>query len=164
MGTGSFVAFAFQTLSPQQASHNVCALPVAALDHLFQGARPVCCRRLLSSGLVTQMRCCQDESYASKREITAGAGACALPMALHHHFPKATIDAVEIDAEALDMAHCFFGAEEDAHLLLHHEDGVKFLTRPGVASKVGLQASSALQLCKPEDLSLARLMSMCTYP
>lgn len=66
----------------------------------------------------------------------AGAGACALPMALRQHFPKATIDAVDIDAEALDLAQCFFGAQEDAHLLLHNEDGVKFLTRPGVASQV----------------------------
>ena len=59
-----------------------------------------------------------------------------MPMALHHHFPKATIDAVDIDAEALDLAQCYFGAEEDAHLLMHHDDGAKFLTRPGVASKV----------------------------
>lgn len=57
-------------------------------------------------------------------------------MALHHHFPQATVDAVDIDAEALDLAQCHFGAEEDAHLLMHHDDGVKFLTRPGVASKV----------------------------
>ncbi|KAL3156800.1 hypothetical protein ABBQ38_001071 [Trebouxia sp. C0009 RCD-2024] len=64
-----------------------------------------------------------------------GAGACALPMALHHHFPQATVDAVDIDAEALDLAQCYFGAEEDAHLLMHHDDGVKFLTRPGVGSK-----------------------------
>lgn len=57
-------------------------------------------------------------------------------MAIHHHFPKATVDAVDIDAEALDLAQCYFGAEEDAHLLMHHDDGAKFLTRPGVASKV----------------------------
>ena len=65
-----------------------------------------------------------------------GAGACALPMAIRHHFPRATIDAVDIDAEALDLAQCFFGAEEDAHLLMHNDDGVKFLTKHGVASKV----------------------------
>ena len=66
----------------------------------------------------------------------AGAGACALPMAIRHHFPRATIDAIDIDAEALDLAQCFFGAEEDAHLLMHNDDGIKFLTKRGVASKV----------------------------
>ena len=68
--------------------------------------------------------------------LGAGAGACALPMAIHHHFPKAVIDAVDHDAEALDLAHCFFDAKEDAHLMLHHEDGLKFLTKHGVASQV----------------------------
>ena len=57
-------------------------------------------------------------------------------MAIHHHFPKATVDAVDIDAEALDLAQCFFEADEDAHLLMHNDDGIKFLTRRGVASKV----------------------------
>ncbi|KAL0032300.1 hypothetical protein WJX79_003594 [Trebouxia sp. C0005] len=64
-----------------------------------------------------------------------GAGACALPMAIRHHFPKAAIDAVDIDAEALDLAQCFFEAQEDAHLMLHNEDGVKFLTKHGVTSQ-----------------------------
>lgn len=57
-------------------------------------------------------------------------------MALHRHLPQATVDAVDINPEALDLAQCYFGAEEDAHLLMHHDDGVKFLTRRGVASKV----------------------------
>jgi spermidine synthase len=65
-----------------------------------------------------------------------GAGACALPMAIRHHFPKAAIDAVDIDAEALDLAQCFFETQEDAHLMLHNEDGVKFLTKHGVTSQV----------------------------
>ena len=64
-------------------------------------------------------------------------------MAIHHHFPRATIDAVDIDAEALDLAQCFFGAQEDAHLLMHNDDGAKFLIRPGVASKVGFYLLSA---------------------
>ena len=59
-----------------------------------------------------------------------------MPMAIHHHFPRATVDAVDVDAEALDLAQCYFGAEEDAHLLMHNDDGSKFLTRRGVASKV----------------------------
>lgn len=57
-------------------------------------------------------------------------------MAIRHHFPKAAIDAVDIDAEALDLAQCFFGTQEDAHLMLHHEGGVRFLTKHGVTSKV----------------------------
>ena len=65
-------------------------------------------------------------------------------MALRLHFPKATIDAVDVDAEALDLGQCFFGAQEDAHLLMHHEDGVKFLTRPGVAAKVSEQGTADL--------------------
>ena len=75
---------------------------------------------------------------ASLSVCTVGAGGCALPMAIHRHFPKATVDAVDIDAEALDLAQCYFGAEEDAHLLMHNDDGIKFLTRRGVASKVQL--------------------------
>ena len=63
--------------------------------------------------------------------MPAGAGACALPMALRHHLPKATVDAVEIDPEALDMAACFFGAQQDTHLSLMCEDGLTFMTHPG---------------------------------
>ena len=58
-------------------------------------------------------------------------------MAMRHHFPKAAIDAVDIDAEALDLGQCFFDAKEDSHLMMHNEDGVKFLTRHGVSSQVG---------------------------
>ncbi len=48
----------------------------------------------------------------------------------------AAIDAVDIDAEALDLAQCFFGTQEDAHLMLHNQDGAKFLTKHGVTSQV----------------------------
>lgn len=77
----------------------------------------------------------------------AGAGACALPMAIRHHFPRAAIDAVDIDAEALDLAQCFFSTQEDAHLLLHPEDGVTFLTKHGVTSQVGATVASSSCLC-----------------
>ena len=52
-------------------------------------------------------------------------------MALRHHLPRATVDAVEMDPETLDMAACFFGAKQDAHLSLLCEDGLSFLTHPG---------------------------------
>ena len=64
-----------------------------------------------------------------------------MPMAIHRHFPKATVDAVDIDAEALDLAQCYFGAEEDAHLFMHNDDGVRFLARRGVASQVSSVSS-----------------------
>ena len=57
-------------------------------------------------------------------------------MALRHHLPKATVDAVEMDPETLDMAACFFGAQQDTHLSLVCEDGLGFLTHPGSRRQV----------------------------
>ena len=91
-------------------------------------------RRLVAVTWTALCACCSCEagSYADcAGAMFAGAGACALPMALRHHLPKATVDAVEVDSETLDMAACFFGAQPDAHLSLLCENGLSFLTHPG---------------------------------
>ena len=78
-------------------------------------------------------------------------------MAVRHHFPKAAIDAVDIDAEALDLGQCFFDAKEDSHLMMHNEDGVKFLTRQGVSSQVNTFVTTNCNKRINEALSFEKL-------
>ena len=68
--------------------------------------------------------------------VHPGAGGCALPMALHRHFPEAVIEAVEIDQETLVMAQRFFGAQSSNQLSLVRGDGFKYLQSPSNHNQV----------------------------
>lgn len=63
------------------------------------------------------------------RVLVIGLGGGTMPAFLHHHFPGATIDAVEIDPEVLQVARRFFEFREDERLRAHIDDGRRFVER-----------------------------------
>ena len=64
---------------------------------------------------------------APKRILIVGLGGGTVPSFLHRHYPKAVIDAVDIDPDVVDVARRFFGFHEDANLRAHVADGRKFI-------------------------------------
>ena len=64
---------------------------------------------------------------APRRMLVVGVGGGTLPMFLRRHYPDATIDAVDIDPQVIDVARKFLGFREDATLRAHVADGRAFI-------------------------------------
>ena len=62
-----------------------------------------------------------------KRVLIVGLGGGTIPSFLHKHYPKATIDVVDIDPVVVEVAKKFFGFREDAMMHAHVKDGRKFI-------------------------------------
>jgi spermidine synthase len=62
-----------------------------------------------------------------RRMLVIGVGGGTLPMFLRKHYPDATIDAVDIDPQVIDVARRFLGFREDATLRAHAADGRAFV-------------------------------------
>jgi spermidine synthase len=62
-----------------------------------------------------------------KRVMIVGLGGGTMPMFLHHYYPNATIDVVDIDPDVVRVATEFFGFREDAKVHAHVGDGRKFV-------------------------------------
>ncbi len=62
-----------------------------------------------------------------KRVLIIGLGGGTIPNFLHKHYPRATIDVVDIDPDVVAVAKRFFGFKEDATLHAHVADGRKFI-------------------------------------
>ena len=62
-----------------------------------------------------------------QRVLIVGLGGGTIPMFLHKHYPKTTIDVVDIDPDVVDVAKRFFGFREDATLRAHVDDGRRFI-------------------------------------
>jgi spermidine synthase len=62
-----------------------------------------------------------------KRILVVGLGGGTIPSFLHRHYPLATIDAVDIDPDVVEVAKTFFGFREDERLRAHIRDGRKFI-------------------------------------
>ena len=62
-----------------------------------------------------------------QRILIVGLGGGTIPGLLHKHYPRTTIDVVDIDAEVVAVAKKFFGFREDATLHAHAQDGRKFI-------------------------------------
>jgi len=62
-----------------------------------------------------------------KRMLIVGLGGGTIPQFLYKHYPKTTIDAVDIDPDVVDVAKKFFGFREDATLHAHVDDGRRFI-------------------------------------
>lgn len=58
-----------------------------------------------------------------KSVLFIGLGGGTLPLAIHHYFPKATIDCVELDGEVVSAAKRFFGFKEDDRMKSYVRDG-----------------------------------------
>jgi len=62
-----------------------------------------------------------------RRVLVVGLGGGTLPMFLHKHYPKAAIDAVDIDPDVVDVARRFFNFRDDEFMRAHVGDGRKFI-------------------------------------
>ncbi len=62
-----------------------------------------------------------------ERILIVGLGGGTIPSFLHKHYPKATIDVVDIDPAVVEVAKRYFGFREDATLHAHVADGRKFI-------------------------------------
>lgn len=68
-------------------------------------------------------------SEQPRRILVVGLGGGTLPMFLRKYYPKATIDAVDIDPDVVHVAKRFFGFREDAHMRAHVADGRQFIEK-----------------------------------
>ncbi len=64
-----------------------------------------------------------------RRFLVVGLGGGTLPMFLRKYYPNATIDAVDIDPEVVDVAKRFFGFREDGLMNAHVGDGRQFIEK-----------------------------------
>ena len=64
-----------------------------------------------------------------KRVLIVGLGGGTIPSFLRKHYPKMTIDVVDIDPDVVDVAKRFFGFREDSTMRAHVADGRKFIER-----------------------------------
>jgi spermidine synthase len=64
-----------------------------------------------------------------KQVLIIGLGGGTIPGFLHAHFPKMTIDVVDIDPDVIEVAKKFFGFKEDESLQAYAEDGRKFIEK-----------------------------------
>lgn len=62
-----------------------------------------------------------------QRILIVGLGGGTIPVFLHKHYPKATIDVVDIDPVVVAVAREYFDFREDAKLRAHVADGRKFI-------------------------------------
>ena len=62
-----------------------------------------------------------------ERVLIVGLGGGTVPGFLHKHYPKTTIDVVDIDPGVVEVAKKFFGFREDATMHAHVADGRRFI-------------------------------------
>jgi len=62
-----------------------------------------------------------------KRVLIVGLGGGTIPSFLHKHYPRMTIDVVDIDPDVVDVARRFFGFREDSMMRAHVADGRRFI-------------------------------------
>jgi len=67
-----------------------------------------------------------------QRVLVVGLGGGTLPRFIHKHFPKTTVDVVDIDPDVVEVAKRFFGFREDATLRAHVADGRRFIEQARV--------------------------------
>jgi spermidine synthase len=62
-----------------------------------------------------------------KRVLVVGLGGGVIPREMHHYFPQAEVDVVEIDPEILTIAQQYFSFRPDDRLRVHRADGRVFI-------------------------------------
>ena len=63
----------------------------------------------------------------TQRMMIVGVGGGTMPVFLRHYYPKAEIDAVDIDPDVVHVAKKYFGLREDERLKVHVGDGRAFV-------------------------------------
>ena len=62
-----------------------------------------------------------------RRVLIVGLGGGTIPSFLHKHYPRMTIDVVDIDPDVVDVAKRFFAFREDATMHAYVADGRRFI-------------------------------------
>jgi spermidine synthase len=62
-----------------------------------------------------------------QRVLIIGLGGGTIPSFLRKHYPRTTIDIVDIDPDVVDVAKRFFGFQEDANMHVCVKDGRRFI-------------------------------------
>jgi spermidine synthase len=62
-----------------------------------------------------------------RRVLVVGLGGATIPRFVHKYYPDATIDAVDIDPDVVQVAKLFFGFREDSRMHAHVADGRRFI-------------------------------------
>ncbi|OHB71134.1 MAG: hypothetical protein A2V70_14320 [Planctomycetes bacterium RBG_13_63_9] len=76
-----------------------------------------------------------------ERMLVVGLGGGTIPGFLHKHYPRATIDAVDIDPDVVTVARKYFGFRDDATLHAYVDDGRRFIEKsPGRYDVIFLDA------------------------
>lgn len=92
-------------------------------DHLHFGYA-----RLAQAGIALA---CADQAAGVKcmprRLLVVGLGGGSMPMFVHRHFARTSVDVVEIDPAVLEAARNFFGFAEDPRMTVHIADGRRFV-------------------------------------
>jgi spermidine synthase len=65
----------------------------------------------------------------ARRVLIVGLGGGTIPSLLRKHYPRMTIDVVDIDPDVVDAAKKFFGFREDPLMRVYVEDGRKFIAK-----------------------------------
>ncbi|KAM5294315.1 eEF1A lysine and N-terminal methyltransferase isoform 2-T3 [Glossophaga mutica] len=60
--------------------------------------------------------------------LVVGLGGGSLPLFVHDHFPKACVEAVEIDPSMLEVATRWFGFSQSDRMKVHIADGLDYIT------------------------------------
>jgi len=68
-------------------------------------------------------------SSQPNRFLIIGVGGGTLPMFLRKHYPEATIDAVDISPDVVQVAKQYFGFREDERMRAHVDDGRAFIEK-----------------------------------
>ena len=61
--------------------------------------------------------------------LIVGLGGGSIPGLLRKHYPRMTIDVVDIDPDVVEVAKKFFGFHEDAAMQVYVEDGRRFIEK-----------------------------------
>ena len=64
-----------------------------------------------------------------QRVLIVGLGGGSLPSLLRKHYPRLTIDIVDIDPDVVEVAKKYFGFREDAAMRVHVADGRRFIEK-----------------------------------
>ncbi len=79
-----------------------------------------------------------------RRILIVGLGGGTIPKFLHRHYPRAVIDAVDIDPDVVKVARRYFEFSENDKLRAHVMDGRKFIAdHPGIYDLIFLDAFGA---------------------
>ncbi|XP_007525255.1 eEF1A lysine and N-terminal methyltransferase isoform X1 [Erinaceus europaeus] len=109
---------------PADTLEDLPAVPGQSIDKSY-----LCCEH--HKAMIAGLALLQNPELLLETPLTllvVGLGGGSLPIFVHDHFPKAYVDAVEIDPSMLDVAKRWFGFSLSERMKVHIEDGLKYIS------------------------------------